>query len=83
MSEKIIYEPHPVSPERVEELRAQGFTIIDAIYDPNRWAKNPAPAADEYRQIAASLSPEPFAREPAPIKRGPGRPRKEPVTDGA
>ena len=33
MSE-IIYEPHPVSPERKAELRAQGFRIIDAVFAP-------------------------------------------------
>ena len=26
--EKIIYEPHPVTPERKAELRAKGFKII-------------------------------------------------------
>lgn len=31
---KIIYEPHPVSPERKAELRAEGFTILDARFDP-------------------------------------------------
>lgn len=31
---KIAYEPHPVSPERKQELRAQGFTIIDAVFRP-------------------------------------------------
>ena len=30
----IIYEPHPVTPERKAELLAQGFMIIDAIYAP-------------------------------------------------
>lgn len=30
----IIYEPHPVTPERKAELIAQGFRIIDAIFDP-------------------------------------------------
>jgi 4-hydroxy-3-methylbut-2-enyl diphosphate reductase IspH len=34
MSEKIIYEPHPVSPERKQELREQGYKIIDAQFDP-------------------------------------------------
>ncbi|MGI3168402.1 hypothetical protein ACRARG_04570 [Pseudooceanicola sp. C21-150M6] len=32
---KIIYEPHPVSPERKAELRAQGFKIIDARFAPD------------------------------------------------
>lgn len=31
---KIIYEPHPVTPERKAELRAQGFKIIDAKFKP-------------------------------------------------
>ena len=31
---KIAYEPHPVSPERKAELRAQGYKIIDARYAP-------------------------------------------------
>ncbi len=34
MEDKIIYEPHPVSPERKTELRAKGFKIIDARFDP-------------------------------------------------
>lgn len=29
----IIYEPHPVSPERKAELVAQGYRIVDAIYE--------------------------------------------------
>lgn len=32
--EKIIYEPHPVTPERKAELRAQGYKIIDAVFKP-------------------------------------------------
>ncbi len=32
--QKIWYEPHPVSPERKAELRAQGYTIIDAQFKP-------------------------------------------------
>lgn len=31
---KIIYEPHPVTPERKAELRNQGYKIIDAVYAP-------------------------------------------------
>ena len=33
--EKIIYEPHPVTPERKAELRAQGYKIIDAQFAPD------------------------------------------------
>lgn len=31
---KIIYEPHPVSPERKDELRAQGYKILEARFAP-------------------------------------------------
>jgi len=31
---KIIYEKHPVSPERKAELRAQGYKIMDARFAP-------------------------------------------------
>lgn len=31
---EIIYEPHPVSPERKAELRAKGLTIVDVIFKP-------------------------------------------------
>lgn len=34
MSDKIAYEPHPVSPERKAELRAQGFRILDIVFKP-------------------------------------------------
>lgn len=30
----IAYEPHPVTPERKAELRAQGYRIIDAQFKP-------------------------------------------------
>tara|TARA_R110002020_G_C15697138_1_gene720456 strand:- start:9 stop:179 length:171 start_codon:yes stop_codon:yes gene_type:complete len=54
---KIAYEPHPVTPERKAELRAQGFKIIDA-----RFAPADKPAAEEKpkrrRKKAASTSAE-------------------------
>jgi hypothetical protein len=31
---QIIYEPHPVTPERKAELRAQGYKILDAAFAP-------------------------------------------------
>lgn len=40
---KIAYEPHPVTPERKAELRADGFTIVDARFEPEG-EKKPAPA---------------------------------------
>lgn len=39
MSRPIIYEPHPVSPERKAELRAKGYKIIDARFAPDIEAK--------------------------------------------
>lgn len=38
----IKYEPHPVTPERKAELRAQGYTIVDARFAPPE-EKKPAP----------------------------------------
>lgn len=34
MEREIIYEPHPVTPERKAELRAHGYKIIDAMFAP-------------------------------------------------
>lgn len=34
MERKVIYEPHPVSPERKAELVAAGYKIIDAVFAP-------------------------------------------------
>jgi len=31
----IIYEPHPVTPERKAELRGKGYTIVDAVFAPD------------------------------------------------
>lgn len=31
---KVIYEKHPVSKERKEELRSQGYRIVDAQFAP-------------------------------------------------
>lgn len=40
---KVIYEPHPVAPERKAELRAQGYRIIDAVFAPQGY-EQPKPA---------------------------------------
>ena len=64
----IIYEPHPVSPERKAELRAQGFKIIDAAFKPADWsAPNGIQAKEETKTEAPAK---------APVKRG--RPPKVP-----
>lgn len=39
---KIIYEKHPVTPERKQELRSQGYTIIDARFAPVGYAHDAA-----------------------------------------
>lgn len=54
MTEKIAYEKHPVSPERKAELRAQGFKIIDAQFEP-RAAAEKIPEADERAVLMAEL----------------------------
>jgi hypothetical protein len=53
----IIYEPHPVSPERKAQLRAQGFKIIDAAFKPVDYVEpvSDAPQAET---------------PPVPVKRG-------------
>lgn len=47
---KIIYEPHPVTPERKAELRAQGYRIIDAVFAPPGEVQQPAPDQAEAEQ---------------------------------
>lgn len=42
---KIVYEPHPVSPERKAELRAQGCKIVDKRFEPGTPV---APAVDQF-----------------------------------
>lgn len=48
---QIVYEPHPVSPERKAELRAQGFKIIDAIFAP----KDETPTSIPTREDIAGM----------------------------
>lgn len=48
---KIAYEPHPVTPERKAELRAEGFKIIDAAFAP---AETPKPARKSKKAEAAA-----------------------------
>ena len=42
----IAYEPHPVSPERKAELRAQGLRIIDIQFQPATPHEGDSPAID-------------------------------------
>lgn len=62
MSEqKIKYEPHPVTPERKAELRAQGFKIIDARFAPPGEVVEPQDDAPKPR--ARKTKPEPIEAE--------------------
>lgn len=72
---KIIYEPHPVTPERKAELRAQGFKIIDARFAPENVAESEELAGDKPEKA----SPQKAARSGA----GKGKKVAEPAKDGA
>lgn len=39
----IHYEPHPVSPERKNELRAKGLRIVDIVFKPVSELDDPKP----------------------------------------
>lgn len=52
--EKIAYEPHPVTPERKQELVSKGYKIIDAKFDPNRDKKAKSEASGAKNQTKAS-----------------------------
>lgn len=56
----IVYEPHPVSPERKAELRAQGLKIIDSRFKP----------ADPDEAEARAAAVEADARDGAPVDDG-------------
>jgi len=53
---KITYEPHPVSPERKAELRAQGLKIIDARFAP---ADAPTAAEEKPKRRRKKAAPKP------------------------
>ncbi len=52
---EVVYEPHPVSPERKAELIAQGKTILDAVYAPKGEAVEPTPT-DITRESVGKMS---------------------------
>lgn len=72
---EIIYEPHPVSPERKAELRAQGFKIIDARFAPENAAEQVEPESAKPEKAA----PQKAARSST----GKGKKVAEPAKDGA
>lgn len=49
---KVIYEPHPVTPERKKELRAQGYKIIDAKFKPKETEEAPKPKRTRRKKVA-------------------------------
>jgi hypothetical protein len=55
---KIVYEPHPVSPERKAELVKAGYRIVDAIYAP--------------QDMAAAAKPNDTDDDDLRIAKGPG-----------
>lgn len=64
MTQKIIYEPHPVSPERKAELRTQGFKIIDQRFMPEISLREDGPTVGEWvaaGYLAANYPPNGYA----------------------
>jgi hypothetical protein len=49
----VIYEPHPVTPERKAQLRAQGYTILDTVFAPAGYVH-----PDAKRDVASSETPD-------------------------
>jgi len=77
MARTIIYEPHPVSPERKAELLAQGYAIVDARFAPE--GEKPKPVVEapvEAAPIEAAPEEAPAVAEQAPEAPKRGRPAK-------
>lgn len=62
MSEKVIYEKHPVSPERKAELRQKGYKIIDARFAPEGY-EHPEPIKEAKGSKAGKSAAEKKAAE--------------------
>lgn len=54
---KVIFEPHPVAPERKAELRKQGFKIIDARFAPPGELIEPKDEAPKQRARKSRTEP--------------------------
>lgn len=67
MSEKVIYEKHPVSPERKAELRQKGYKIIDARFAPDGY-EHPEPLKEAKGAKAGKSVAEKKAAEEAELK---------------
>ena len=68
MAKKIIYEAHPVSPERKAELTAQGFRIVDARFAPDDAPKAEEPVAEPIIEPIAEPVAEPIKKRGRPTK---------------
>ncbi|MGY4528003.1 hypothetical protein [Pseudomonas sp. TE21394] len=67
MSEKVIYEKHPVSPERKAELRQKGYKIIDARFAPDGYER-PEPLKEAKGSKAGKSAADKKAAEEAELK---------------
>lgn len=67
MSEKLIYEKHPVSPERKAELRQKGYKIIDARFAPDDY-EHPEPLKETKGSKAGKSAADKKAAEEAELK---------------
>ena len=67
MSEKVIYEKHPVSPERKAELRQKGYKIIDARFAPEDY-EHPEPLKEAKGSKAGKSAADKKAAEEVELK---------------
>lgn len=67
MSENIVYEKHPVSPERKAELRQKGYKIIDARFAPEDY-EHPEPVKEPKGSKAGKSAAEKKAAEETELK---------------
>ncbi|WP_411382814.1 hypothetical protein ACK3BK_15765 [Pseudomonas sp. L7] len=67
MSEKVIYEKHPVGTERKAELRQKGYKIIDARFAPDGY-EHPEPLKEAKGSKASKSAAEKKAAEEAELK---------------
>lgn len=67
MPEKIVYEQHPVSPERKAELRQKGYKIIDARFAPDDY-EHPEPLKEAKGSKAGKSAADKKAAEDVELK---------------
>ncbi|MBX6816010.1 hypothetical protein [Pseudomonas aeruginosa] len=67
MSEKVVYEKHPVSAERKAELRQKGYKIIDARFAPDGY-EHPEPLKEAKGSKAGKSAADKKSAEEAELK---------------